>query len=214
MISSAPKNLPTDTWIQTTWEEYIALADNPAYAKGRCYYESGEMQIEMAALGPSHARGNAILSKVVSLFATFKLIRIAEYVNCTFRKAGIRDSQPDIAFYLGHDVCFPPRDNEPVDVTLYGVPQLIIEIASSTLNDDLGAKRLLFERLGVNEYWVVNVGAGKVIAFSVKDGGSGEIRVSNVLPGLAIEVVEAALHRGKTADDGTINRWLMAMFSE
>lgn len=80
------------------------------------------MKAEMAALGPSHARDNTILSKVVSLFATFKMIRIGEYLHGTFRKSGIRDFQPDIAFYLGADMEFPPQTNEPVDVNLYAPP--------------------------------------------------------------------------------------------
>lgn len=216
MVSAipTPKQLPTDVWVQATWAEYVGLADSPVYTKGRCYYESGEMRIEMAALGPSHARDNAILSKVVSLFATLKMIRIGEYVNCTFRKTGIRDSQPDLAFYLGEDVQFPPRNNEPVDVTIYGPPQLVVEIASSSLSDDLGTKRLLYERLGVGEYWIVNVASGKVIAFSIQDGRSGEIQASSVLPGLMTKVVETALKRGMTEDDGAINRWLIETFSQ
>lgn len=210
---SAPKNIPTDIWVQTTWRDYAALVDSPTYDKARCYYESGEMRIEMAPLGPSHGRDNAILSKVVSLFATLKMIRVAEYVNCTFRKTGIRDAQPDLAFYLGKDVRFPPRNNEPVNVDVYGVPQLVIEIAASSLSEDLGSKRLLFERLGVDEYWVVNVAVGNVIAFSVADGRSGEIRESDVLPGLKIEIVESALHQGQSDDDGAINRWLIDQFT-
>ncbi len=215
MVSAAPapKNIPADTWVQIAWEDYVALVDSPAYEKARCYYESGEMRIEMAPLGPSHARDNAILSKVVSLFATLKMIRVAEYMNCTFRKSGIRDAQPDLAFYLGKDVRFPPRTNEPVDVDIYGVPQLVIEIAASSLSEDLGTKRLLYERLGVDEYWVVNVVTGNIIAFSVADGRSGEIRDSKVLPGLKIETVEEALHRQQTDDDGVINRWLIEQFS-
>ncbi|MEM9092677.1 MAG: Uma2 family endonuclease [Cyanobacteria bacterium P01_F01_bin.53] len=216
MVSTAPvpQNIPTDTWVRATWADYVALVDkNPAYDHGRCYYESGEMCIEMAPLGPSHARDNATLSKVVSLFATLKMIRVAEYVNCTFRKEGMRDAQPDLAFYLGQDTRFPPRNNEPADVDLYGVPQLVIEVAASSLSEDLGTKRLLYERFGVDEYWVVNVSSAQVIAFSVVDGGSGEIRESKVLSDLSIKTVEAALHKSQSEDDGAINRWLIEQFS-
>lgn len=213
MVSTAPapKNIPTDVWVKATWADYVALVNG--HDQGHCYYESGEMRIEMAPLGPSHARDNAILSKVVSLFATLKMIRVAEYVNCTFRKVGLRDAQPDLAFYLGQDTRFPPRNNEPVNVDVYGVPQLVIEVAASSLSEDLGTKRLLYERLGVDEYWVVNVSVGTVIAFSVADGRSGEIRESKVLSGLQMATVEEALQRGQTEDDGAINRWLIAQFS-
>ncbi|MEO0535357.1 MAG: Uma2 family endonuclease [Cyanobacteria bacterium P01_A01_bin.123] len=208
----SPQNIPTDAWVQATWGEYVGLVDSLIFESGRCYYEAGEMRVEMSPLGPSHARDNAILSKVVSLFATLKLIRIAEYVNCTFRKPGIRDAQPDIAFYLGQDVQFPPRNNEPVDVTLYRVPQLVVEVASSSLSDDLGNKRLLYERLRVGEYWVVNVAAASVIAFEIANGGSHQVNESTVLPGLKISLVEEALRRGETEDDGAINRWLLKQF--
>ena len=65
MVSTVPafKNIPTDTWVQATWTEYILLVDSATYEKARCYYDSGEMRIEMAPLGSGHARENAILSK-------------------------------------------------------------------------------------------------------------------------------------------------------
>ena len=44
----------------------------------------------------------------------------------------------------------------------------------------------------------------KVIAFSVAEGRSGEIRESLVLPGLLISVVEEALQRSQAEDDGAI----------
>jgi Uma2 family endonuclease len=50
----------------------------------------------------------------------------------------------------------------------------VIKIAAAALNDDLGRKRLLCERLGVQEYWVVHV--GEAIAFKVFDGGSQKTR--------------------------------------
>jgi len=209
-----PKNWLTDTWVQATWEEYIRLADDPTCAAGRCYYDDGWMRIEMAALGPLHGRENSIVSTLVVLFTTLKNIRSAELTNTTFRKQGSQDCQPDIAFYLGSSFRLPPLENAPIDVNVYGAPQLTIEIASTTLSDDLGRKRLLYERLGVQEYWVVDVSVATVFAFAVADGGSRQIRVSQVLPGLEMTLVEAALQRSRTQEDGEINRWLLQVFND
>lgn len=94
----------------------------------------------------------------------------------------------------------------------------MIEIASTTLSDDLGPKRLLYERLGVNEYWVVDTvvdtNYSRLTAFIIIDGGSREIRVSQVLPELSLDLVEEALQRSQASDDGEINRWLIQLFSQ
>lgn len=209
----APQNLVTDSWIEASWEEYLPLADDPNYEAGRCYYDDGWMRIEMAALGPLHGRENSIVSNLVVLFTTLKVIRSAELTNTTFRKIGIRDCQPDIAFYLGSTFRLPALDNAPVNVDEFGAPHLAIEIASTTLSDDLGRKRLLYERLGVQEYWVVDVSVGQIFAFEVSDGGSKQVWESQVLPGLTIALVEEALRRSQTQDDGEINRWLLQQFN-
>jgi Uma2 family endonuclease len=52
---------------------------------------------------------------------------------------------------------------------------------------------LLYERLGVQEYWVADVTDVQVTAFAVAEGGSKQIQVSKVLAGLSISVVEEAL---------------------
>ena len=118
---------------------------------------------------------------------------------------GERDAQPGyLRFILGSNFQLPPRNNQPINIEIYGAPQLAVEIASTTLGDDLGRKRLLYERLGVQEYWVVNVALSTVIAFAVTNGGSGEIRESQVLPGLALATVEEAMERSNTEDDGAI----------
>ncbi|MBF2000109.1 MAG: Uma2 family endonuclease [Synechococcales cyanobacterium M58_A2018_015] len=207
-----PQNLVTDTWIEASWETYLSLANHPDYETGRCYYDEGWMRIEMAPLGPLHGRENSIVSTLVVLFTTLNNIRSAELSNTTFRRSGIQECQPDIAFYLGEAFRLPPLDNAPVNVEEYGAPQLAIEIASTTLSDDLGRKRLLYERLGVQEYWVVDAATAGVFAFEVADGGSRQIRESKVLPGLAIDLVEEALKRSRTQEDGEINRWLLQVF--
>jgi hypothetical protein len=72
------------------------------------------------------------------------------------------------AFYIGPTFLLPPQDNAPIDVNRFGPPTLAIEVGASSFKDDLGAKRLLYERLGVAEYWVVNVAERQAIAFAVE----------------------------------------------
>ncbi|MBA3924550.1 MAG: Uma2 family endonuclease [Nostocaceae cyanobacterium] len=61
-----------------------------------------------------------------------------------------------------------------------------------TISTGAGQKRLLYERLGVQEYWVVDVQSAVMIAFAICGGGSRQIQVSQVLPGLTMSTIEEA----------------------
>ncbi|MCG9889866.1 MAG: Uma2 family endonuclease [Thermosynechococcaceae cyanobacterium MS004] len=211
MVSTAPvpQKSVTDEWVQASWDEFLAVANSPSLEACRFYYDNHSMRIEMVPLGSSHSQDDPVVSRVISLFATVKNLRIKEIGNGSFRKTGEQGCQPDIAFYIGATVPFPPRGSAPINLDEINPPALVVEIASTTLTDDLGHKRLLYERLGVQEYWVVDVAGGQVIAFAVADGGSRQIRESKVLPGLLMDVVEEALRRSQVEDDGTVNRWLL-----
>jgi Uma2 family endonuclease len=206
--------ISTDIWVKASWQNFQSLANTPEYSKGRFYYDQGAMRVEMAALGPIHGRDNAVVARLINLYATVKSIRILEFTNTSFTKAEARECQPDSSFYVGMISKLPPRNNSAVDLNAYDPPTLILEIASTTLSDDLGAKRLLYERLGIQEYWVVNTIASEIIAFEMVNGGSREIRCSVVFPELEIAIVEEALNRSRTQDDGEVNRWLLQRFSQ
>lgn len=207
-----PQNLVTDTWVKVNWEEFLAVGNNPELETARLYYDSGYMRIETMPIGAGHSRDNTLLSQIVSLYGTLKHIRIIGFTNGSFRKQGVQECQPDMAFYIGADFRVPSKNSKPIDVDEFGAPHLIVEIASTTLSDDIGRKRLLYERFGVQEYWVVDVEAGEVVAFEVADGGSKQIRESKVLPGLEVTLIEEALNRSQAQDDGEINRWLLQAF--
>jgi Uma2 family endonuclease len=215
MVNPSPtlQTIPTETWVKATWEEFITFADDPTLVSGKFYYDQGEMRIEMAALGPAHSRDNSIVSTAIVLFAALKNIRIIEFTNCSFKKKGIRECQPDIAFYIGSTFKLPPRNNSPVDLNQVEAPTLAIEIGASSLSDDLERKRILYQQIGVIEYWVVDVNALQIIAFTLSSEQSCQIQHSQVLEGLAISVVETALRRSQTEDDGAITRWLLTTFS-
>lgn len=202
-----------DEWVRINWEEFLNLSCQGEDERSKFYFDHGWMRVEMSPIGSSHGQDNPVISRVVSLYATAKNLRVKEIGNGSFRKSGLQECQPDIAFYIGSEFKFPARSNAPIDVEEFGVPALVIEISATSLADDLGRKRLLYERLGVQEYWVVNVNEGAVVAFEMKDGWSHQIHDSQVLLGLAIATLEEALQRSQTEDDGAINRWLLETFS-
>ena len=213
-ITTTPKaEIVSDRWVKATWDEFMTLADDPKLVKSRFYYDNHKMRIEMSPVGAIHAHENAVVSKVIGIFAALMNIRIYEYINCSFRKKDERECQPDLAFYLGNDLKLPPRNNAPVDLNKFDLPTLIVEISSTTLQDDLGYKRLLYERLGVQEYWVVNAQTSEVFTFAIAEGRSGLVTRSQVLKGLEIATVQEALQRSHTEDDGAIARWLLQTFT-
>ena len=207
-----PKSLVLNTWVTATWAEFLAASEHAEIEKSNCYYDAGWMRIETMPIGFAHGKDNSTLAAVITLYGTMRSIPFMAVTNTSFRKSGKQECQPDLAFYIGSELPTVPRSNSPINVDEQGAPTLVIEIVVTTLSDDLGQKRLLYERLGVQEYWVVNVELVTVIAFAVQNGGSRQIQDSQVLPGLAIALIEAALRRSQTEDDGTINRWLMQIF--
>ncbi len=213
MVSTAPKNITTDAWVKTDWQAFLTLADNPPDEKTRFYYDQDVMRMETMPIGSGHGRDNTLLAQIVALYSALKNIRMVGFTNGSFRKQGVRECQPDLAYYIGTNFQIPPKTSQPIDVNQFGAPHLVIEVASTTLNDDLGRKRLLYERLGVQEYWVVDVESGEVTAFAVSNGGSRQIQVSQALPELAIATVEQALKQSQTEDDSMINRWLLETFN-
>jgi Uma2 family endonuclease len=214
----SPYHLTTDSWVQATWEEFVAVCDllenHSELEKAKCYYDAGYMRIETMGTGSGHGQDNTLLSQVVSLFGIVRNIRLKGFTNTSFRRVGVRECQPDLAFYIADEIPdpFPPKTTELINVEIYGAPTLAIEVSLATLSDDLGQKRLLYERLGVREYWVVDVQTATMIAFAIKDGGSWEIREAQVLPGLTMPTIEAALRQSQTLDDTEVNRWLMQQF--
>lgn len=214
MVSPPPvlHTVPTDIWVKATWEDFLTFADDPTLVSGRFYYDQGNMRIEMSPLGAAHGHDNTILSTVINLYAAIKNIPITGLTNTSFRKTGVRESQPDLAFYVGENLRLPPHNNAPVNLDQLDPPTLVVEVAATSLGDDTDRKQQLYQRMGVQEYWVVDVNAGQVIASALSPTKI-SIAESQVLPRLKIALVEEALKRSQTEDDGAVSRWLLATFN-
>jgi Uma2 family endonuclease len=206
--------LITDQWISATWHEFVQILENPLYADSRCYYDKNrfrQMRIETMPVGSEHAEDNTLIIFAISLYCTLAAIPARGLTNCSFTKTVIQGCQPDIAYYIGASA---PRSSSIVNLDEFAVPNLVIEISSSTISDDLGKKRLLYEQLGTSEYWVVDVQEVKIIAFEMIDGGSRQITESKLLGDLAIADVEAALRLSREKSQSEVGAWLLQRYSK
>ena len=96
-MSKLETKILTDTWIVATWDEYTQEIEKPEYEKAKGYYHNGRMRIEMSPVGNDHASDHTIIIVAVSIYAAIKNIALNGKDNCTYRKTGFDDAQPDVS---------------------------------------------------------------------------------------------------------------------
>jgi Uma2 family endonuclease len=212
MITQPKPNLKTETWIDGSWEDYLTTLESIPNEKGKSYYYHQQYRIEMSPLGNNHASDHSLINYIISLYATLNSIELNSKDNCTFRKQKFREAQPDLAFYIGDNTNSIPWGTSIVSLDQYPAPNLVIEIANFSLADDLGTKRLLYEDLGVDEYWVVDVKKAKITAFAIEKQGSYRLNTSQVLPNLDINLMEQALRQSRATSHSQVGAWLLQQF--
>lgn len=103
-----------------------------------------------------------------------------------------------------------PGEPRQLDLTRHRLPDLVGEIADTSLSLDLDEQKQLYASLGVREYWVIDVKGLRLFAFGLTPAGTYEqIEVSQVLPGLAIALLEQTLERLTDDTNTAAAHWLM-----
>jgi Uma2 family endonuclease len=211
-MSNVQTRLPVETWVKATWEDYLEAIASPPCKKAKGYYYNEHLRIEMSPVSSDHASDHTIITLAVNLLGILKRIPLQGRDNCTYRKTGVQECQPDLSYYIGDRAQTVPYGTSIINLDDYPPPDLVIEVANTSLADDLGTKRLLYEEIGAAEYWVVDVQNARILGFAIADGGSRRITDSQVLPGLALSVLEEALRRSRSTDQSQVGAWLMAQF--
>lgn len=207
--------IPLDTWLAASWEEFVAIADDPSNSKVKGYYYPGYMRFEPMSTGSDHANDHALILFALTFFAAQQEIPMTAKDCCSYRHSRAYEFQPDISYYIGENANAIPWGTRVIDLDIYPLPNLAIEISDTSLPDDLGVKRLQYEDLGLREYWVVDVQASHIYAFSVEvDRSNRRLQESQVLPGLKLAILEQALQRSRKESQSATTAWLMTQFSK
>jgi Uma2 family endonuclease len=212
IANSSRSAIPTDRWVDATWEEFLFASERPEFAKAKVYFFNQQMRIETMGVGAGHARDNTLLLFMINLFCTIADISLDGLTNASYRSVRHREAQPDISYYIGDRSSLTPKGSSIIDLDHSPKPDLAIEISDSSLAEDLGKKRLLYETIGIAEYWVIDVDRSTITAFAIEALGSRQIQNSLVLPGLSFQILEEALKLSRSQNQSQIGRWLMQQF--
>jgi len=211
-MTSTQALISSDTWIPAGWEDFLRISADPAYAKAKAYYYRHHLRLEMLPVGFDHSKDHSVITFAIYLFSVFKQIPLTLLDNCSYRKPNHKECQPDISCYVGDRAKVIPQGTNIVNLDRYPPPDLVVEISKTTLLDDLGIKRSLYESLGIKEYWIINVETTEIIAYQLEERGSYQIQQSQVFSGLTFAILEEALRQSRQADQSVVGQWLMAQF--
>ncbi len=202
-----------DAWVQASWESFLSLADDPALEKAKFYYNHGWMRVEMSPVGLAHAEDNYLLAQIVSIYAFSRGLRLRGLTNVSLRKASCQEVQPDLAYYFGEEAKPTGSPNSPIDLNSSPAPALAVEVAVTSLQDDLTVKRELYGQLGVEEYWVVDSKGAQVLLFGAATQGLllELLERSRLLPGLSAVVLTEALRLGRREGEAAAMQYILSL---
>ncbi|AFY59640.1 Uma2 family endonuclease [Synechococcus sp. PCC 6312] len=199
-----------------TWAEYLELRDDPNLEWRKISFDQGWLRVEMGKEGPGHASVSDLFTIIFGFWAFLHPEETYQsYGRCLIENPETQACAPDLVLYRGDNI---PRwqPGTPRRITLpeQRLPDLVGEVADTSLTLDLAEQKQLYARLGVPEYWVIDVQQGQVLAFGLTEAGSYEpITISQVLRGLEIELLSQTLARLEKGTNTAAANWLMQQLS-
>jgi Uma2 family endonuclease len=199
-----------------TWQDYERLRDSDEIDWQKIAFHQGWLWTDMDKEGANHAAFSDLMTAIFGFWAfSHPEIKLQSYGRCLLQKLERQACAPDLVLYKGDNI---PRSNprEPrwIDLDRERLPDLVGEIADTSLSLDLDRQKRLYASLGISEYWVIDVKGQRLFAFGLTAGGEYEpIVTSSVLAGLAIDLIEQALERLSEETNTAAATWLMQQLS-
>ncbi len=104
--------------------------------------------VDMSPIGPRHALAvDALMETLVLAVAGRASVRVQNPITLD----GGSELQPDVAVVRRPWRGYPTAHPQPDDVLL------LVEVADSSLETDSGAKRELYARAGIRQFWIVDL---------------------------------------------------------
>jgi Uma2 family endonuclease len=195
-----------------TWQDYVAVRDHPDLNWRKIAFHQHWLWVDMGHEGMGHSGTNDLIT---ALFAFWAFLHpegvLQSYGGCVLEKPETHSCAPDLVLYKGEPIPrWQPGEPRRILLDRHRLPDLVGEVADTTLGIDLDEQKHLYASLGIAEYWVIDVKGLRIFAFGLTDKGLyAEICISQVLPGLAIDLVEQTLERSQQETNTAAASWFM-----
>ena len=157
-LVSFPPAIATQPY-RVTAEDYFRMIDAAIFGDAHVELVVGEL-LEMAPAGLEHSRQNGGIA--VDLGIAYRKLNYRICIDAIVQLADETIRAPDISI-----VDTAPQDRDyllPSDILL------AVEVAQSTLTEDLGRKRIDYASAGIRHYWVIDVTGKRSHCFSDPQG--------------------------------------------
>jgi Uma2 family endonuclease len=210
--TASPTDWPTD-WHRASWEDYERHRDNPkAPDRLRLFFNDGFLKVNaMGWEGISHAQVRDLFVMLLAFwFARHPELVAQSMGGCLMEKPKMQAAAPDLMLYVGPDSpTWSKGKPRRINLSQWRVPDLVGEVADTTLAIDLDEMKQLYAGLGIPEYWVIDVKGKRVLAFQLVDGKYQQCETSGVLAGLPIDLLEEALEQFSQGTNISAANWFM-----
>lgn len=209
-IASYTKSDSFPKWQPAAWEDYLAYCDDPNVDEVRVFFNQGYLFVDMGNEGINHARFSRLFAMLfLSWFARQPGQVFDDLGGCVIEKPEKQGASPDFVLYIGEG---SPQwqEGEPRRINLndWRVPDLVGEVADTTLATDLDEKKQLYAALGIPEYWVIDIKGERVLAFHLQEDGKYQQCIySGALEGLPISLLDQTLAQLNQGTNGSAALW-------
>ena len=198
-VNEQTNNFEPPQWHPATWSDYLNYRDADTTSRLRLCFHQGTLLVdEMGWEGINHAKVSDLFILLLGFWFMQRPEHSAESLGrCLLEKLGQCAASPDLVLYIGEGAPqWQPGEPRRIDLDRWRVPDLVGEIADTTLLTDLDEKKQLYAALNIPEYWVIDVAGQRVLAFSLQaDRTYQDCSHSMALAGLPITLLTQTLAR-------------------
>jgi len=197
-------------WQPATWEDYLHYRDAANDEEVRLFFNDNYLFVDMGSEGINHASITRLFTMLFFIwFARFPEQTASDLGGCLMEKAPQKAASPDLVLYVGEGVPqWQPGEPRLIDLNKWRVPDLVGEVADTTLASDLDEKKQIYAALKIPEYWVIDVQARRIFAFILQENGKYiESTESVVLKGLSIALLTETLNQLNAGTNITAAHW-------
>ncbi|MGD1906674.1 MAG: Uma2 family endonuclease [Leptolyngbyaceae cyanobacterium] len=193
-----------------TWQDYVAIRDGDSDLQ-KIAFNQGWLWTDMGTEGPNHASFSDLITAIFFVWAFLNPdVVLQSYGRCLIERPETQACAPDLVLYKGDNIPrWQPGEPRRISLDRHRLPDLVGEIADTSLSLDLDEQKQLYAQLGIAEYWVIDVKGFRLFGFGLAAGIYEPLQVSQVLAGLPLSLVEQTLERLETETNTAAANWLM-----